>query len=83
MSVVRIEYCRAWKFDSIAARLAEEIKMQYSGKVADIEVVPSELSGIFDVYLDDELIYSKLKGSGRLPKPGEVEQILFERLMKK
>ena len=57
--------------------------MQYSGKIADVEVKPSELIGIFDVYLDDKLIYSKLKGSGRLPKPGEVEQILFERLMKK
>jgi predicted Rdx family selenoprotein len=62
--------------------LADEIKMQFGAKVNEIECRPSENSGTFDVFLDEELIYSKLKQTGRLPLPGEVEQILFERLMK-
>ncbi len=56
--------------------------MQFSGKVNSVECKPSDIPGSFEVYLDEELIYSKLKQTGRLPHPGEVEKILFERLMK-
>jgi selT/selW/selH-like putative selenoprotein len=62
--------------------LADEIKMQFGPKISEVDCRPSENSGAFDVFLDDDLIYSKLKQTGRLPHPGEVEQILFERLMK-
>jgi hypothetical protein len=50
--------------------------------VGSIDCRPSDISGCFEVYLDEELIYSKLKQTGHLPHPGEVEKILFERLMK-
>ncbi|MBM3137417.1 MAG: hypothetical protein FJZ98_04430 [Chloroflexi bacterium] len=56
--------------------------MQFGDKVSEIECRPSDQSGTFDVFLDEELVYSKLKQTFRLPHPGEVEQILFERLMK-
>lgn len=56
--------------------------MQFGDKVSEVECRPSENSGAFEVFLGDELLYSKLKQTGRLPHPGEVEQILFERLMK-
>jgi predicted Rdx family selenoprotein len=56
--------------------------MQFGPKISEVDCRPSENSGAFDVFLDDDLIYSKLKQTGRLPHPGEVEQILFERLMK-
>jgi selT/selW/selH-like putative selenoprotein len=62
--------------------LAEEINMRFSGKVSEVDCRPSEHSGAFEVFLGDELVYSKLKQTGRLPHPGEVEQILFERLLK-
>jgi len=62
--------------------LADEIKMQFGDKVSEIVCNPSEQSGAFDVFLDGELVFSKLKHTFRLPHPGEVEQILFERLMK-
>lgn len=35
--------------------------------------------GIFDVTLDNEIIYSK-KQTGRFPMPGEVEERLSERV---
>lgn len=56
--------------------------MQFGAKVNEVDCRPSEISGTFDVFLDEELVFSKLKQTGRLPHPGEVEQILFERLMK-
>lgn len=55
--------------------------MQFQGKFGEVEIRPSDTTGIFDVHLGDELIFSKLTQTGRLPHPGEVEKILFERLM--
>jgi selT/selW/selH-like putative selenoprotein len=55
--------------------------MQFAGKLQGASIKPSERTGCFEVYLQDELIYSKLK-TGRFPNPGEVEQIIMERLLK-
>jgi len=56
--------------------------MQFGDKVSEIITKPSDNSGTFDVFLGEDLIFSKLKQTFRLPQPGEVEQILIERLMK-
>lgn len=55
--------------------------MQFAAKLQDAAIQPSDRTGCFEVYLQDELVYSKLK-AGRLPHPGEVEQIIMERLLK-
>jgi len=55
--------------------------MQFAGKLQEAAIQPSERTGCFEVSLQGELIYSKLR-SGRLPHPGEVEQIIMERLLK-
>jgi selT/selW/selH-like putative selenoprotein len=55
--------------------------LQFAGKLQDAAIQPSERTGCFEVTLQDELIYSKLK-IGRLPNPGEVEQLIMERLLK-
>jgi selT/selW/selH-like putative selenoprotein len=61
--------------------LADSLLAQFAGKLEDASTKPSERTGCFEVYLKDELIYSKLK-SGRFPQPGEVEQKIDERLAK-
>ena len=43
------------------------------------ELVPGS-RGIFDVRLDDDLIFSRHASSGRFPVDGEVEAALGERL---
>ena len=55
--------------------------LQFTGKIQDAAIQPSERTGCFEVFLQDELLYSKLK-TGRLPNPGEVEQIVMERVLK-
>ena len=55
--------------------------LQFAGKLQDAAIQPSDRIGCFEVYLQNELIFSKLK-IGRLPHPGEVEQIIMERLVK-
>jgi selT/selW/selH-like putative selenoprotein len=54
---------------------------QFAGKLAAASTKPSERTGCFEVYLQDELVYSKLN-TGRFPLPGEVEKIISERLAK-
>ena len=78
---VTIEYCVPCGFEKQATQLAEEIKAQFDGKISQVELVPTKLIGSFEVTFKDELIYSKKK-TGRLPHPGEVEQILLMRLTK-
>ena len=41
---------------------------------------PSARFGAFEVFLQGERVYSKMQ-KGRPPHPGEVEQIVTERLM--
>lgn len=56
--------------------------MRFPALVSEVEIRGAEASGSFEVYLDGELVYSKLKTTGRLPHPYEVEEILAERLKK-
>lgn len=76
-----IEYCVPCRFEKQAKQLAGELSAQYGSKIADIELKPTRLVGSFEVFLQNELIFSKKTG-GRLPHPGEVEQILLTRLFK-
>ena len=60
-STVLIEYCAAWRFDTQAASLADDLMMQFAGKLQTAAIKPSDRTGCFEVYLQDELVYSKLK----------------------
>jgi len=55
--------------------------LQFAGKLQEAAIQPSERTGCFEVSFQGELVYSKLM-LGRLPHPGEVEQIIMERLLK-
>ena len=78
---ITIEYCVPCRFEKQANQLATEIKAQFGNKISQVELIPTKLIGSFEVTFEGELIYSKKK-SGRLPHPGEVEQILVTRLTK-
>ena len=51
----------------------------YEKKVESISIVPSTVMGDFEVKMDNQLVYSK-RNNGRLPNPGEVEELLAARL---
>lgn len=74
-----IEYCIAWHFTEKAASLAAELLALYEKKIGSITILPSTVMGDFEVKLDEKLIYSK-RSSGRLPNPGEVEQLIAAQL---
>ena len=67
---VEIKYCTSWGYQPKAASLAEELKAKYGDALSGVDLVPSS-GGEFEVSLDSELIYSKLK-TGRFPEVKEV-----------
>ena len=50
--------------------MAEELKDKYADDLETVDLVPSS-GGAFEVSVDGELIYSKLK-TGNFPEPEEV-----------
>ena len=79
--LVTIKYCVPCHFETQAIDLAEELKLQFGKRLAEVILVPSQSVGSFEISLDEELVYSKEK-NGRLPHPGEVEQLLMTRIYK-
>ena len=76
-----IEYCVPCGFEKQAEQLSEELKAQFGNRISEVELRPTRLVGSFEVFLQEELVFSKKEG-GRLPHPGEVEQIMLARLFK-
>jgi selenoprotein W-related protein len=76
---ISIEYCVPCHFTENAARLAAELLALYEKKVESVTIIPSTVTGDFEVKMDNQLVYSK-RTSGRLPNPGEVEELLAARL---
>ena len=69
---IRIEYCVVWNYEPTALSLREELGYEFMN--AFIEIT-SGARGAFEVYVDDVLIFSKLK-LDRFPNDGEVVQLI-------
>jgi len=78
---ITIEYCQPCGFEKSAQLLSVELRLQFGSRIAPLDLKPTRSIGAFEVYLDEDLVYSK-KNTGRLPHPGEVEGILMTRLLK-
>jgi predicted Rdx family selenoprotein len=59
--------------------LVGEILNLYEKKLESVTILPSSMVGDFEVKLDDRVIFSK-RATGRLPNPGEVEELLAAKL---
>ena len=67
---ISITYCAQWNYKPRAVSLAAKIKLALG---TEPEIIP-EGGGIFDVVVEDELIYSKFK-TGSFP---DEEQLIKE-----
>ena len=78
---ISVEYCAAWKHTPRAVSLTTEIfaerELEYF--IADWKMIPGS-GGIFDVHINDELVFSK-KAMGRHPEPGEIKAIIQEKIV--
>ena len=76
---VTIEYCAPCGFKKQATQLAEEIEDQFSGKISQVILEPTQSIGSSEVLLGKELVFSK-KNTGHLPDPGEIRKLIMVRL---
>ena len=67
-----IEYCSAWNYLPQASSLESEIKQKFPS--SEITLIPSG-GGVFEVVLDEKLIFSK-KALNRFPEKGEILNII-------
>lgn len=77
---LKVFYCKPCGFEKHAKRLSADLNSQFSGKLENLELEPTEKIGSFEVYLDKELIFSKMR-KGHLPHPGEIEQIIMKKIV--
>ena len=68
---LEIHYCAQWNYEPEAASLAAELKENFN---IEAELF-AEGKGIFDIVLDNDVIYSKYD-TGRFPEPGEVTRLI-------
>ena len=80
ISKVKILYCKPCGFEKQANLLSTELISQFTGKLDSVDLEPTEKIGNFEVFLEEELIYSKMR-SGRLPNPGEIERIIMKKIV--
>ena len=73
MKKVIIEYCVVWNYYDRAASLAARIKDKLN---LEVELQKSS-GGRFEIFLDGEVIFSKIK-TMRFPEPDEIIQLLAE-----
>ena len=77
---VSIQYCSICQYTHQVTALIGEILSLYERKIESLTILPSNKIGDLEVALNGELIFSKQR-SGRLPNPGEVEQLLGSHIL--
>ena len=72
---ISIEYCAMWNYLPRASSLEVELTKDFPE--ADVSLISSG-GGVFEISLDDNLIFSK-KSLNRFPKDGEIKKIIMDR----
>ena len=73
---ISIEYCNVWNYLPKASSLEQHLKSKYN---AEIELISSG-GGVFEVTLEDKLIFSK-KSLGRFPEHSEIDDLINHSLV--
>ena len=73
---ISIEYCSVWNYLPKASSLEQHLKGKYD---AEIEIISSG-GGVFEVTLEDKLIFSK-KSLGRFPEHSEIDDLINQSLV--
>ena len=73
---ISIEYCNVWNYLPRASSLEQHLKTNYDGVA--IELISSG-GGVFEVTLENELIFSK-KSLGRFPDDGEIDTLIDQNI---
>ena len=75
---IKLEFCIVWNYTPRAVSTVEDILEKYGKDVTSIDLIPGT-GGVFELYVDDVLIYSKLE-TGRHTNEGEILQLMEKTL---
>ncbi len=75
---VEINYCTQCRWLMRAAWMAQELLVTFEGELGEVALVPGT-GGVFDVRLDNELIFSR-KQAERFPESKELKQLIRDRI---
>ena len=75
---IEINYCTQCRWLMRAAWMAQELLTTFETEIGEVALVPGT-GGVFDVRLNDELIYSR-KEAGRFPESKELKQLVRDRI---
>ena len=76
---LEINYCTQCRWLLRAAWMAQEILTTFEQEMGEVALVPGT-GGVFDVRLDNELIFSR-KDAGRFPESKELKQLIRDRIV--
>lgn len=72
---VSIHYCPGCKWLSRSTWMAQELLETFSGELRSVSLNPSEQSGIFQVYVNDKLVWDRVRDSG-FPQIKELKRLV-------
>lgn len=75
---IEINYCTQCRWLMRAAWMAQELLTTFETELGEVALVPGT-GGVFDVRLDEELIYSR-KEQGRFPESKELKQLVRDKI---
>ncbi|MEM7152083.1 MAG: SelT/SelW/SelH family protein [Myxococcota bacterium] len=75
---VEILYCQRCRFVLRAGWMAQELLMSLGEHLGEVALVPGD-GGIFEVRVDDELVFAKSE-AGRFPESKELKQLIRDRV---
>ncbi len=75
---IKLEFCIVWNYTPRGVSTVEEILEKYGKEVKSIDFIPGT-GGVFELYLNGELIYSKLE-TGRDTNEGEILELMEKAL---
>ena len=75
---IKLEFCIVWNYTPRAVSTVEDILEKYGKDVTSIDLIPGT-GGVFELYVDGVLIYSKLE-TGRHTNEGEILQLMEKAL---
>jgi selenoprotein W-related protein len=75
---VEIEYCTQCHWLLRAAWMAQELLTTFTAELGEVALVPGS-GGVFDIRLDDELIWSRAQAGG-FPDIKQLKQLVRDRV---
>jgi len=75
---VKIEYCTQCRWLMRAAWMAQELLTTFETELDEVALSPGT-GGVFNVYLNRDLIYSR-KEKGRFPESKELKQLIRDQI---